>query len=116
MSRAPGSTIPHHGVEDRKQLPHARHQCHLLGLARRKELLVELLEDGVMPDGDQRPHVQRRPYRRPPAPHLPLAFEGAGVTVEGCDADQRREAPVIERAELGQLGQECSRQDRTHAP
>src|ERR671910_809111 len=31
MSRAPGSTIPHHGVEDRKQLPHARHQCHLLG-------------------------------------------------------------------------------------
>src|SRR5215218_9217912 len=115
MSRAPGSTIPHHGVEDREQLPHARHQCHLLGLARRKELLVELLEDGVMPDGDQRPHVQRRPYRCPPAPHFPLAFEGAGVAVEGCDADQRREAPVIERAELGQLGQQCSRQGRTHA-
>lgn len=55
MWTPPTNAIPHHGVEDRKQLPHARHQRHLLRLAHRKQPPVELLEDGVVAGGDQRP-------------------------------------------------------------
>ena len=47
MRIPPISTIPHQSVEDRKQLPHARHQGNLLRLARAQEPLVELLDVGL---------------------------------------------------------------------
>ena len=58
MRTPPNSSIPHHSVEDREQLPHARHQRHLLGLACREQPLVELLDDGVVAGGDEGAHVQ----------------------------------------------------------
>lgn len=33
MRTPPGSALSHHGVEDHQELPHARHQRNLLGLA-----------------------------------------------------------------------------------
>src|SRR3954464_4597979 len=114
MRTPPNSTIPHHGVEDRKQLPHARHQSHLLGFARRKQPLVELLEDRIVFRSDQSSHVQDRPDRSPPAPHLPLTTYLPGVAVEGSDPYQRREVFVGDAPKLRQLGQQRPRQDRPH--
>jgi hypothetical protein len=55
MRAPPSSTIPHRSIEDREQLPRARNQSHLLGLASRQESLIELLDGGVVAGGDQRP-------------------------------------------------------------
>src|ERR687894_399755 len=114
MRTPPNSAIPHQSVEDREQLPHARPQRHLLGLARLKQPPVELLEDRIVASGDQRTHVEGRPNRRSPAPNLPLAAPRAGVAVEGGNAYQGREALGGERSQLRELGQERPGQDRPH--
>src|SRR5215213_2880280 len=114
MSRPPKSAIPHQGIEERKQLPHARHQSHLLRFARSQEPLVELLEDGVVAGGDQGSHVEGCPHWSPAAPHLPLATSLSRVIVEGSDSHQGREAFVGERTQFGHFGQKRPRQDRSH--
>lgn len=115
MRTPPGSALSHHGVEDRKQLPHARHQSHLLGLTRLKEPLVELLDLGVVAAGDQRSHVERLPNPRPATPHRASTPQGARVAVEGSHTHQSRELSRRKRAEFGQLRQERPAQDRTHS-
>src|SRR5215208_3066673 len=72
MRTPPNSAIPHQSVEDRKQLPHARYQRHLLGLARLKQPPVKLLEDRIVASGYQCPHVEGHPERRPPPQTSPL--------------------------------------------
>src|SRR5215218_9971315 len=115
MRAPPDSTISHQSVENREQLPHARHQSHLLGLARREEAFIELPNDRVVSGGDQSPHVEGGPHRSPASPYLPLAASVAGVTVEGGDANQRAQSLVGERPELGQLCKQSAGQDRTDA-
>src|SRR5215217_1536217 len=115
MRTPPNSTIPHHSVEDREQLPHARHQRHLLGLARLKEALVELLDGGVVAGGDQRSHVQGGPHWSSAAPHLSLAASLPGVAVEGGHPYQGAQTLVSERAQFGQFGQKRASEYRTHA-
>src|SRR5687767_8987623 len=112
MRTPPNSAIPHQGVEDREQLPHARHQRHLLRLARGEQPLVELLDGGVVAGGDQGTHVEGDSNRGSTAPHLPLTTPLAGIPVEGGDSHQSREALVGELAQFGQFGEERARQDR----
>ena len=90
----PRGTIPDHRVEDREQLPHARHQCHLLGLTRLKQPLVELCDERVVAGGDQSSLVEGHPHRCPLAPHLPLTLSLAGIVVEGSDPHQGTQALV----------------------
>ena len=111
MRTPPDSAIPHHGVEDREQLPHARHQRNLLGLAGCEQPLVELLDDGIEPGGGERPHVKRGSHRSPPSPYLPLASALTGVAVEGGDPHQGAHSLVGESAEFGQLREECPGKD-----
>ena len=111
MRTPPSSAVPHQRVEDREQLPHARHQRNLLGLARVEEPLVELLDDGVVAGGDQRPHVQDGPHRSPSSPRLPLAATLAGVAVEGATPTRAHKRLCEMVSELGQLGQEGARED-----
>jgi hypothetical protein len=111
MRAPPISTIPHQGVEDRKQLPHARHQRNLLRLTRAQESLVELLDGGVVAGSDQSAHVQDRPHRSPSSPRLALAAPLAGVAVEGGDSHQCTQTPVGDLSKLWQFGQEGSRED-----
>src|SRR5918993_22668 len=113
MSEPPRSTIPHHGVEDREQLPHARHQRHLLGLARLNEALVELPDEGVVLRGDHGAHVECGPHPRPATPHLSLASYPTGVAVERSYAYQGREALVGDGPQLGKLGQEGAGERRS---
>ncbi len=115
MRTPPISTIPHQSVEDRKQLPHARHQRNLLGLARAQEPLVELLDGGIVAGGDQSAHVQDCPHRSPSSPRLALAAPLAGVAVEGGDSHQGAQALVRDGSKLWQFGQEGSREDSPDA-
>jgi hypothetical protein len=111
MRAPPISTIPHQGVEDRKQLPHARHQRLLLRLTRAQESLIELLDGGVVAGGDQSAHVQDRPHRSPSSPRLALAAPLAGAAVEGGDSHQGTQTPVGDLSKLCQFAQEGSRED-----
>jgi hypothetical protein len=115
MRAPPGSTVSEYGVEDHEQLPHARHQSHLLGLADLNESFVELLDGGVESRGDQGSHVEYLPNLRPAAPHRASASQSTGVPVQRSDADERRELPRRKRAKLGQLGEKRPAQDRTHS-
>ena len=114
MRTPPRSALSHQSVEDREQLPHARHQSNLLGLAGRHEPFVELLDRGVEPRGDQGPHLERLSNPRPAAPHRATASQSAGVAVERSDADEGRELPRGKGAELGQLGKERPAKHGTH--
>src|SRR5215217_3924858 len=60
VRRPPGSTVFEDGVEDREQLAHAGHQCHLLRFASRQKTLVESPYDRVAARGYQGAHVERR--------------------------------------------------------
>ena len=113
MRAPPTSTIAHQSVEDRKQLPHAGYQSDLLWLAGGQQSLVELLDDGVVPGGDQSTHVEGRPHRSPATPHLPFAAPLTGVAVEGSHSHQGAQALMGELAQLGQLSQESAGEDRT---
>src|SRR4051794_15067169 len=90
MRTPPQSTVSHYGVEDKEQLPHARHQGYLLGLARGQETLVKLLYLWVVAAGDQRSHVEGFSNPGPATPHGAPASESTGVTVERCHAYQGR--------------------------
>src|SRR5215211_2909075 len=114
MRTPPISTIPHHGVEDGEQLPHARYQGHLLGFACRQKPLVKLLESRVVAGGEQGTHGQGSPHRSPPAPYFALAPNLSGVAVEGSDPHQGREALVGDGPEFGQLGQKRPGEHGSH--
>jgi hypothetical protein len=111
MRTPPSRAIAHQGVEDYEQLPHARHQSHLLGLAASEQPLVEVLDVGVVSSSDEGAHVEGGPHRGPAAPRLPLAASLPRVAVEGSDPHQGAQALVGDGPQLGQLGQERARQD-----
>ena len=113
MRTPPISAIPHQGVEDGEQLPHARHQSNLLGFAGRKQPLVKLLDGGIVAGGDQGAHVEGRPHRSPSSPHLSLTTSLPGVPVEGSHSHEGAQTLVGELSQLGQLGQKSASQDRT---
>jgi hypothetical protein len=113
MRTPPYSVIPHQSVEDGEQLPHARHQCHLLGFAGGEEAFIELPNDGVVSGGDQSSHVEGGPHRSPASPYLPLAAALAGVAVEGGDTDQGAHSLVGELSQFGQFGKQSARKYRT---
>jgi hypothetical protein len=106
MRTPPNGAITHQSVEDREQLPHARHQGHLLGLAGGHEPLVEPLDGGVVARGDQSTHVKGGSDRGSAAPHLLLAAPLAGVPVEGSYSYQGAQALVGEFSKFGQLGEQ----------
>src|SRR5215213_5308243 len=77
VRRPPGSTVFEDGVEDREQLAHAGHQCHLLRFAGCQKTLVEFLHYRVAAGATRSPmysaartsalppHTLRRPRRVP---------------------------------------------------
>src|SRR5829696_784177 len=115
MRRPPGSTISHHRVEDDQQLPHARYQSHLLGLAGGQKALVELPYGGIEARSDQGSHVERLSDPRPGAPHRTSASQSARVAVEGSDTYEGRELLGRKGAEFGQLRKERPAKHRTYS-
>src|SRR5215210_9069401 len=97
MREPTGSTLSDHGVEDGEQLPHARHQSDLLGLARCYEPSVELLYGGVVSGGNQSRHVECLPDPRSSAPHAAAPPQSAGVAVDGSHSDEGGESSLGER-------------------
>ena len=59
LRKSPRSTVFEDGVEDREQLAHAGHQCHLLRFARRQKSLGESPYHRVAARGEQGAHVER---------------------------------------------------------
>src|SRR3954453_3228014 len=117
MRTPPGSTVSHHGVEDHQQLPHARHQRHLLlGLACLNESFVELLDGGIEVRGDQGSHVECFSNSCPAAPYGASASQSARVAVKRSDPyDEGRELSGRKGAELGQLRQERPAKHGAHS-
>src|SRR5215210_2594220 len=113
MREPPGSTLSDHGVEDGEQLPHARHQSDLLGLARGYEPSVELLYGGGVSGGNQSRHVECLPDPRSSAPHAAASPQSAGVAVDGSHSDEGGEFPGRKGAKFGQLRQERTAEYRT---
>src|SRR5215217_7962389 len=81
LRKSPGSTVFEDGVEDREQLAHAGHQCHLLRFASRQKTLVESPYDRVAARGYQGAHVERRSDLGSTSPHATTAVQGARVAV-----------------------------------
>ena len=105
-SRFPRGAVFEDGVEDREQLAHAGHQCHLLRFAGRLESLVEFLHYRVAARGDQGAHIQRPSDLGSTSPHATMAAQSARVAVERSDPNQGGYSLVRERAQLGHSGQQ----------
>jgi hypothetical protein len=112
MRTPPGSTLPHQGVEDHQELPHARHKSHLLGLAGAQMTCLERPDGAIVAASDQGCHVvvslPNPCPTDPTAPDAPAAPEGpgGGVPLEGGYAHQSPEFSGAKRAQLCKLCQE----------
>src|SRR5215217_8044639 len=73
LSRPPRGAVFEDGIEDREQLTHAGHQCHLLRFAGRQKTLVEFLHYRVATRGDQGAHIQRPSDLGSTSPHATMA-------------------------------------------
>ena len=86
--RIPFSMIPDHGIQDKKQLPHARGQGNLFWLAYSKQPSIKRLDYRIESSGYQGGHVQSSPHRRSTAPHLALSSQSATIPVERSNSHQ----------------------------
>ena len=85
------------------------------GSAAVDEALVGGPDDRVVANGRESGHVQDVADGRSSASDHPMAAPGAGIAVEGRDADEGGELPAVEAAELRQLGDKGSRGHRADA-
>src|SRR5215211_1190077 len=85
LRRPPRGAVFEDGIEDREQLTHAGHQCHLLRFAGRQKTLVEFLHYRVATRGDQGAHIQCPSDLGSTSPHATMAAQGARVAVEWSD-------------------------------
>src|SRR5215210_8383556 len=106
LRRPPRGAVFEDSVEDREELAHASHQCHLLRFASRQKTLVEFLHYRVATRGDQGAHIQRPSDLGSTSPHASMAAQGARVAVERSDPNQGGYSLVRERAQLGHSGQQ----------
>jgi hypothetical protein len=104
-----------HGIRERQPRTPAGGQRPLRGRARCAQARINLLEDWLVADGDERPQVQGGADRGWPAPHRAVPTPRATVSVEGSDAYQRRERLPMQPPQLGQLSHPGAREDRAHA-
>ncbi len=74
--------------------------------AGRAQSLVKSGQDGIMPTGDERGHVEAAADRAPPAKDAPFALHFAAVAIKGSDSRERGRLPAVEAPQLRHLGEE----------
>jgi len=89
------------GIEDSQQFVHAGRQGELLGLSRREQARVQGFQNWIRSSTHQRGHIQRRPDRTASTPDGTLAAEGATVTIEWSQANERADLLAANDPELG---------------
>ena len=75
------------GVEVGEEFAHAGDECDFLGFAFCQEVAVVIADDGVVSSGDEGGHVEGSADGGSSTSDLAPAPAGAGVFVEGSDAD-----------------------------
>ncbi len=111
----PFGFCPDDRVENGEELTEAGDDCDFLWSAALNEALVGGFDDGIMPNGDERGHVQDVADAASSAANHAMAAPCARISVEWRDADERGQLAAIERAEFGQFGDEGSRGHRADA-
>ena len=96
----------HHAVEYGQQLAHAGDECNFLGLAGRKESLLEDPDHRVVASGYQRSHVKCRPHPRPAAPYGASASHNPALPVDGGHSNEGGYLLAVQCAQLRQICQE----------
>jgi hypothetical protein len=79
-------------MEHRQKLAHTGRQRAFRSFAGRAQALIKPFADGVLPDRDQRTHIQGRPDMRASTPGRAGPPQGAAVPIEGRDTDEGGEA------------------------
>jgi hypothetical protein len=85
------------------------------GFAGFAQTAIEALECGIVLDGDEASHVERRPDLDATALDFTLAAISAAVVVDWGDADQGGDLEAIDLAELWQLGDQGAGDDTADA-
>src|SRR5688572_17423765 len=80
-----------HGIENRQELAHTSRQRHLRYFASCTQAFIKLFEDGVIPDCNERTHIQDGPDMGASTPRRAGAPQGATVAIERGDADESRD-------------------------
>lgn len=81
-----------HGIENRQELAHTSRQRNLRHFASCTQALIKPFEDGLIPNCNERTHVQDGPDMGASAPRRAAAPQGATVPIERGDADESRDA------------------------
>jgi hypothetical protein len=100
-----------HSVQNRQQLAHTGRQRDLFGFARGTQALIKPFEHWVVPDCDQRTHVQGGPHMGTATPDSAGTTHGPAVPMEGRYPDQRGTALAGQGASRWQVEHE---RPRTH--
>lgn len=95
-----------HRVENHQEFAHAGGQRHLLRLPDSTEPLIEGADHGIETGRDDCTHIEHRTHVCASTPDRPSASQRATVTIQGRDADERRDLLVRQGAELGQIRQQ----------
>src|SRR5713226_5604707 len=111
----PGEIGSGHGIEDGEQLAHAGGESELGSLAGGGKSSVENTDNGIPANGREGGHVEGLAETGSSAPDAPPTPKRAAIAVVGGHAHQGSDLLAIELTQLGQLTQQCSRQDRADA-
>src|SRR3954462_15229050 len=114
-SGLPWFLVSQDGVEDGEELAGDGDEGDHLGLAGGAEAIAEGLEDGVVTAGPEGSEEQGAAHALAPAADHALALPLAGLAGVGRKACEAGDLLLVEGAELGQLGDEGSGDDRPDA-
>jgi hypothetical protein len=113
LLHVPRLLVLDHGIENRQELAHTGRQRDLRYFAGRAQALIKPFEDVVIPDRDQRTHVQGRPDMGATTPGRAGPPQGVTVPIEGSVADEGRDALAASGAQLWKVEDQ---RPRTHWP
>src|SRR6266511_3700546 len=106
LRRLPRGLVLHHSSENRQELAHAGRQRDLRRFATRAQVCIKPFEYRVVPNRNERTHIQGGPDMGATTPDRPGAPQGSTVSMKGSNTDQGCNALAAQGAQLWQVEQQ----------
>src|SRR3954470_4826150 len=112
---SPWLLVLEHRVQNREELSHASGEGNLLRCPSGEQVRVEASQYLVVPDADQRAHVQDGADLGPPSPDGAVSTQRSTVAIQRRDTDERNDLLAVQLAELGQFREKGCRDYAAYA-
>src|SRR5262245_48549246 len=106
LRRLPRGLVLHHSRENRQELAHAGRQRDLRRFATRPQVFIKPFEYRVVPNRNERTHIQGGPDMGATTTDRPAAPQGASVSMKGSNTDQGCNALAAQGAQRWQVEQQ----------